>query len=153
MNKIATLIEHGKNIKLSFTLPNKKKLSFRPLSDWEFDKIDLMLYEKIDDRNTLEYFYKLRSALEPIPEKMPENIKIPILQNISKERIYWIALASIHDFYDDLDFDDNGLEKIKKITGIKSLVSEILKTSGRTRETEDEVKKFRGNEELSASKT
>jgi hypothetical protein len=148
----ATLIEKGVNIKLTFEYNPILKINYRPLSDWELDEIDLMIYDKAENRGTKEYLYKLRSTPTLLPEKIPENIDINHLVTLAKERVYWIALKSISDYYDDLSYSEEGLKKIKKMIGIKKLVREILTVSGRTKEAEAALKSFREQSNLSTEK-
>jgi hypothetical protein len=146
---IATLIEKGTKNKLSYKLPDGNKISYRPLADWEFDEIDLSGYENVEDRDTLEYLYKLRDAPEEtLNQKVPESIDIVSLIKTSKERTYWIGLKAIHEFYDDLEFNREGLEAVKKIVGFKFLVNAVLASSGRTKEMLDKLKFFRESGKL-----
>lgn len=137
-------IELGTSAKFTHLTHVGVSIQYRALSDWEFDEIELKMLEGIGSREFLDFINKLKTISDKsIP--IPENIDHVDLERIRKERVYWIALKATCDFCDQLSFDLASLEKIKKIIGIKELVAEVIKASGRSPNSKETVKSFRNH--------
>jgi len=137
-------IEKGVESLTPFILPNGSKVMLRPLSDWEIDEVDMKVESQLFDRKTRDYMYRARSgSLGDITDEQLNNVDFDALRMARKSRIYWIFLASTHESYNDLSFDKESLEVVKKVIGVKKAVLEILRLSGRTAEARETAKSFR----------
>lgn len=137
-----TLLKAGKRAKIAYSL-GFGQLYIRPLTDWEFDDIDLQMLNQITDRKTKDYMIRLRFGKVELTDEELDGLDFGAVQKARVERTYWILLRSCCDFYDDLSFDAEGLGKIKKIPGAVKATAKVLELSGRTRKSQEDMKSFR----------
>lgn len=151
---INSLIAKGKNDVRKWQLPIGEVL-YRPISQLEAQEAQAVMLGAIKDVPTREYLVSLseKNELEEASEVIadvesesdlvnvrnfpPEVNLAELYQAMIKYAIHVVAI-SIRDYTDDFIERD-----LMKLDGIRDLSDEILRISGETQETRDDVEGFR----------
>lgn len=150
---IHSLIAKGTSDIRTWKLPIGDVL-YRPISQLEAEEANAVMLSYIKDEFTKKYIFdlaeennleKVSDAVEKFETGEVEKITdFPIEINFAEmykamiEQAIYVVYLSIRDFTDNFDPQD-----LKKIDGIRDLADEILRISGNTVKTQDEVTLFR----------
>ncbi len=150
---IHSIIAKGTSDVRKWALPLGEVL-YRPISQLEIEEAHAVMLSCIKDPYTKQYLFNMaedndldkvndivdkmdNEEIEKITDFPPEVNLAEMYQAMIEQSIYVVYL-SIRDFTDNFDPND-----LKKIDGIRDLADEILRISGNTQETQEEIKSFR----------
>lgn len=140
--ELGTLIAQGKNAKLTYNLEGVGVLTFRPLTEWEYDEISIRYLGYLSTQNLLKSKEERTEAIKNLKGDAFVEYQTKI-----REEKYWIVLYAIKDFYSDISKDETSLAIVKKLSGITKFVDEINKVSGRYQDVAEDLKSFREDQE------
>lgn len=133
-------------------------VKIRALSNYEYDVINIEMYSKIKDPNTIKYVFdidheeelekltnqenieeqdnKLENEIEDID--LPESINQAEILIAYMYRNVLIVYNAMKDFYPNLT-----IEMVEQMDGINQISKRVNELSGRTKEIRDRIKFFR----------
>ena len=145
---LSQLLQAGISKRLTYNIEGVGQITYRPLSEFEFDEISLHSFEAMSNVPTLKQLIKSdRAERTKIIEEMELQNFIEYQRIIKREK-YVIVMYAIADFYEDIDpieKFDSSLEQLKRMPGINNLVEEIKYASGRSIKVSEDLETFRGN--------
>lgn len=136
---IHSLILKGTGDVREYELPAGKVL-IRPLTEIEVEECELAMFQAIKDPATLEFMFNITPEnLKTMQEGgVPAGVNPIEFIKANNEYMYTVAFNAMKDFTDSFTID-----QMKKIPGIKDLAKEVLRISGYSAETLEQVAEFR----------
>lgn len=147
---VHALIARGVNDVRKYKLYDTEVL-YRPLSSLECENAQAVMLESITDLATREYLFSLaeNNELDKANEILDSDESEKVMQfppEVNLGQLYKAMIAhSIHvvataigDYCED--FNENDL---KKLNGIREFADTIMKVSGQSKETMEEIEDFR----------
>jgi len=157
---INSLIQKGIEDVREYELPSGKIL-YRPISQLEAEQAQSVLFDSITDPGTREYLFtlaenneldKANELLDAANEEtieeseksddeivqIPNNVNLGQLYNAMINHAIRVVYLAVSDFTDDFEEKD-----LIKLDGIRELSELILKVSGQSKDTLEEVENFR----------
>ena len=136
------------------------KVKIRGLSAYEYDEINLEMYNEIGDPLTIKYAFDPNNEIfkptkpevvEEVKEvkkkesnEFPPGVKISEITKAFLLRNVLITFHAMRDYYKDLTVND-----VKQLEGIDEIAYRINEKSGRTTEVMERIESFRREREKS----
>lgn len=135
----------------------EQKVKIRGLSAYEYDEINLEMYNEIKDPLTIKYAFEPQNEIfkPPKPEgvdeaeevedkEFPPGVKISEITKSFLLRNVLITYHAMRDYYKNLTVSD-----VKQLEGIDEIAHRVNEKSGRTTEVMERIESFRRKHEES----